>query len=297
MRTILLNGATLGTLQSREGRVSRWAGVALLGFTALAATGCANGLLLYPSTSPIYSYARRKILKTDGGDVELWTLRSPRCADEEPQLFVLSFMGNADRAELWAFSESQSWPDFAVEIWAMNYPGYGGSTGPAELGRIPAAALAAFDELQNVAGEKPILVSGSSLGSAAALYVSAQRPASGAVLRNPPPLRSLILGRYGWWNLWIAAGIVACQIPSELDSIANAGKAGIPAVFLLAQNDEVVPPGYQEDVVDAYAGEKRQVPFQGGHNASLGTAAQAARDDAFRWLAWKALRRDHPPED
>ena len=41
------------------------------------------------------------------------------------------------------------WNDRAVEIWGMNYPGFGGSTGPARLARIGPAAVAAFDEIKD----------------------------------------------------------------------------------------------------------------------------------------------------
>jgi len=42
----------------------------------------------------------------------------------------------------------------------------------------------------------------------AALSVAARRPVAGLVLQNPPPLRQLIMGHYGWWNLWLVAGAV-----------------------------------------------------------------------------------------
>src|SRR5437899_673838 len=77
----------------------------------------------------------------------------------------------------------------AVEIWAVNYPGFGGSSGPAQLRLIPSAALAAFDALQSKAGTRPIIVFGTSLGATVALHVAAHRNVHGIVLHNPPPLR------------------------------------------------------------------------------------------------------------
>jgi hypothetical protein len=39
--------------------------------------------------------------------------------------------------------------------------------------------------------------------------VAANRPCAGLVLTNPPPLRNMILQRFGWWNLWLLATPVA----------------------------------------------------------------------------------------
>jgi pimeloyl-ACP methyl ester carboxylesterase len=257
---------------------------------ALSALGCADGLILHPSRNPLECEAARRTIEFESGELELWTIRGRQPKDGAPEFFVLSFIGNGDRAEEWATFESDTWRDSPAEIWIVNYPGYGRSTGPATLGRIPPAALVAYDELRKVAADRPILVSGNSLGSAVALYVAASRPVAGAVLRNPPPLRSLILGRYGWWNLWIGAGIVASQVPSELDSIGNARKSSAPALFIRASDDDVVPPSYQQDVVDAYAGEKQVVLFSGGHDSYVGPKLNAWLNDGLQWLAGAASR-------
>ena len=134
--------------------------------------------------------------------LELWTARS-RLAQQRgrPEIYVLRFYGNADRAERWVAAEAEMWNDRAVEIWGMNYPGFGGSTGPARLKRIAPAAMTAFDALQREAGDRPIVLFGASIGSAPALHIAAHRPVAGLILHNPPALRQLILRQYGWWNL------------------------------------------------------------------------------------------------
>ena len=56
---------------------------------------------------------------------------------DSADIYVLRFYGNADRADRWAAAEAEMWNDRAVEIWGMNYPGFGRSTrGP--HGRWPA---------------------------------------------------------------------------------------------------------------------------------------------------------------
>jgi pimeloyl-ACP methyl ester carboxylesterase len=177
------------------------------------------------------------------------------------------------------------WNDRSVEIWGMNYPGYGGSSGPARLARIGPAALAAFDAMKESARDRPIVLFSASIGTAAALHVAAHRPVSGLILHNPAPLRQMILRQFGWWNLWLLAGPIALQIPRDLDSVANAKNVHAPAIFLLADEDEIVAPRFHKLVVDAYAGGKRVVALRGAHhNTPIEGTALADLYNALDWL-------------
>ena len=244
-------------------------------------------LILFPTRAPINAGgAVRKTIPFENGQLEVWTAQSNLARSKgRADIYVLRFYGNADRAERWVAAEAEEWNDRAVEIWGMNYPGFGGSTGPSRLSRIVPAALAAFDELQRHANSQPIVLYGASLGACAALHVAAQRSVAGLILHNPPPLRQMILRRFGWWNLWLLAGPVALEIPRDLDSVANAKAIHRPAIFLLAQKDEVVAPRYHRLVVDAYAGEKRVIPLRGAyHNSPIEGAALVDFYEALDWL-------------
>jgi pimeloyl-ACP methyl ester carboxylesterase len=250
-------------------------------------------LILFPTKTPINAGgAVRKTIPFENGQLEVWIAQSRLARSKgNAEIYVLRFYGNADRAERWPAAEAGMWNDRAVEIWGMNYPGFGGSTGPAQLSKIGPAALAAFDELKRHAGNTPIVPFGTSIGATAALQVAASRPAgiAGLILQNPPPLREMILRRFGWWNLWLLAGPVASQIPKDLDSISNAKAIRAPAIFLLAEKDEVVPPHYHKLVVDAYTGEKRVIQLPGAyHNDPIESAALANLNNAVDWLLAKA---------
>ena len=244
-------------------------------------------LVLFPTTHRIDAGAAvRKPIPFEGGELEIWTAQS-RMAKERGQadVFVLRFYGNADRADRWVADEAEMWNNRAVEVWGMNYPGFGGSTGPARLGRLGPAALTAFDALKQTAGERPIVVFGASLGTTTALHIAAQRKVAGVILHNPVALRQIILRQFGWWNLWLFAGPMARKIPSELDSINNAKATRVPAIFLLAENDEVIAPKFQRLVVEAYAGEKRIITLTGArHNDPLEGASVAKFVEALDWL-------------
>src|SRR5438094_5408091 len=243
-------------------------------------------LILFPTKAPIDAgEAARKMVPFQNGELEVWTAKSYRAKQQAgADIYVLRFYGNADRADRWVAAEAEEWNRRAVEIWGMNYPGFGRSTGPARLSRIGPAAIAAFDELKRHAAGRPIVLYGASLGSAAALHVARQRPVAGLILHNPLPLRQMILRRFGWWNLWLLAGPIALQIPRELDSISNAKAIQTPAIFLLAEKDEIVPPRYHLLVVDAYAGQKRVVTLRDAyHNTPVEGAGLA---DLYRALDW-----------
>jgi uncharacterized protein len=269
-------------------------------------------LILFPTRSPIDAGgAVRKTIPFEDGELEIWTAQSRRAQQQgRADVFILRFYGNADRADRWAAMEAEMWNDRAVEIWGMNYPGFGGSTGPARLSRIGPAALAAFVELQrqatspDAAGSAvpsespnpalrtahttaPILLFGTSIGVTAALDVAASHPTeiAGLILHNPVPLREIILRQFGWWNLWLLAGPVALQIPRDLDSIANAKVSRAPAIFLLAEKDEIVAPRFHRLVVEAYAGENRVIELPGAHhNDPVEGAALANLNNALDWM-------------
>jgi pimeloyl-ACP methyl ester carboxylesterase len=170
-------------------------------------------------------------------------------------------------------------------VWGVNYPGFGGSTGPARLSRIAPAGLAAFDLLKERAGNRPIIVFGASIGTTAALHIAANRNVTGLILHNPPALKQMIIRQFGWWNLWLLAGPVAAQIPAELDNVANANRTRSPALFLLAERDEIVAPRFQRLVVDAYAGEKRVIRLAGAsHNSPVEGTAIADLHEVVEWL-------------
>ena len=264
--------------------------LAILLFALVMFANLPDQLILFPTTKPLNPHgAARKMLPFDHGELEVWTAQSKRARlNGGPETYVLRFYGNADRADAWVATEAEMWNERAIEIWGMNYPGFGGSTGPARLSRIGPAALAAFDELKRHASDTPIVPYGASIGATAALHVAAQRAVGGLILHNPPPLREMILRRFGWWNLWLLAGPVALQIPKDLDSIANAKTVHAPAIFLLAEKDEIVPPRYHELVLNAYAGEKRVIRLPGAyHNDPIEGATLADLNDALDWMQAK----------
>lgn len=265
----------------KSGRSRRWRGrliaLAVLYFIWVFMTvfgPLTDYFVLIPTTNEIRMPGiRAEMIATPVGQIQVWrgrdTNRDRHWEDVLPEAYVLEFTGNGTRAEEIADYACTKFRPHAVEVWAMNFPGYGKSEGPARLSRIPPAALAVFDELKKRADGRPIFVAGNSLGTTAALYVAANRSVAGVVLTNPPPLRQLIRGRFGWWNLWLLSTPASLGVPRNLDSIANARKCTAPAVILTSTRDEIVPYEYQQLVADAYAGPKSVQTRDAGHNDSF----------------------------
>lgn len=263
---------------------------------AWCAGGCPSAYLLPPNHEKVDTPdAVRRVVSVEGRNVECWVARSPGAHATEPRALVLFFVGKGDRADRWVNAVAGGWADKPVEVWGMNYPGSGGSEGAADPAKVGPDALGVYDAMVSAAGGRPIFIHAGSFGTAAALCVGARRPTvAGLVLQNPPPLRQLILGRYGWWNLWLFAGPVAMQVPEDLDSIENARRAKSRAVFILAGHDNVVPAEYQRKVVDAYAGEKQVVEMPwAGHDDPLPKEAAEAFARDLEWL-WRSAAGTQP---
>ena len=245
--------------------------------------GCADRLIMPPVPAPTPGDGSHRVtFNHNNAAIESFRARSPGAENIEPRAFVLRFSGDANCA---AKFTADRWQHRPIEAWVVNYPGYGGSTGPRTLKQLAQSALAAYDEIRRVAGDRPIILEGFSLGTVPALHVAANRAARGLILQNPPPLREHILAKHGWWNLWLLAAPIAWSVPRECDSIANAKRATAPAVFLMADHDTAIPPDHQQLIAVAYAGPKRVITQLGAdHVTPLDEQTTQQLHDAMDWL-------------
>lgn len=248
-------------------------------------------LILCPTRYPIDADGKvRRLVPLGGGHVEIWTQRVGDPPSGGADLYVLKFPGTAGRAERSTAHPADAWPGLAVELWTVNPPGYGGSSGKASLGHMATVADAVFEHLQAQAAGSPIAVTGSSLGCVSALYLAARHAPAGLILRNPPPLREVMLARYGRWPLKPGVAMLARQIPPELCAIRNASFASAPAAFITAQKDRVVPPSCQQQIFAAYAGPKQVLYLpQADHHTPLTDEESVQYCQRLDWLRRQML--------
>ncbi len=245
-----------------------WGIAAYTGFVAsLVPLGCADRLLLHPSVGSI-PLGRGAHAAIPFGDGTLDIVRV-RLGSGPPRARVLVFTGNAGRAEREIEAAARLFEAHAVELIALNPPGFGASSGRATLGSLGPSGVALFDAIRAEDASTPLGVYGNSMGGVVALHVASRREVAGVVLRNPPPLRDLILGNYGWWNLWLIALPIALSVPSELDAIENAAAIRVPVVLLRADSDRTVPPEFQVRIEQAFQCPKTTIEYAGGHNEGL----------------------------
>jgi pimeloyl-ACP methyl ester carboxylesterase len=146
-------------------------------------------------------------------------------------------------------------------------------------------ATAAVVAIREAAGERPIVAEGFSLGCIAALYLGAHGRVDGLLLRNPPPLRELIHYRTSWWTPGLVPALVARGIPEAIDSVGNAAGCKVPALFVTASQDQVVPAEYQYRIIDAYGGDHRVLEQpQGGHATPLSESEINQLERLAAWL-------------
>ena len=282
-------------------RITRRNCGAVLGAIVLLMSGArcsADRVILGSNTDTLNAgVLRREVVSAEGSMVECWVARSgapKRQGDKEsgrqgdrewaPEAIVVFFPGQRARAEPWTQMVADAWGVRAVEVWGVNFPGYGGSTAGG-LKEVTPAALAVVDAARVRWPGKKVYVQGASFGAAVSLAVGARRELAGMILQNPPPLRELLMGRYGWWNLWMLAWPVSKGLPEELDALANARAAKAPAVFIVSSGDGVVPISYQRRVVETYAGQKRIVENAGaGHSDGLSAEAVKGVAAEREWL-------------
>ncbi|MCP4193622.1 MAG: alpha/beta hydrolase [Planctomycetaceae bacterium] len=257
----------------------------------LIAQMIADRLILRPSQHSISTTEKsRQMLPFGRGSIETWIQRVGTNRPEEIDVFVLKFSGTAGRAERATYHPLDYWTNLRAELWSVNPPGYGGSSGTASLKTLADAARCVYAEIKAIAADRPIVIMGNSLGTVSALYLASQFDVAGLILRNPPPLRQLIMGRHGWWNLWLGSTIISRKVPLQLCSIQNAQACRCPAVFLSSRQDETVPAIYQDKVIQAYGGPSRIVKLkEADHATSLNLVEQREYSQNLEWIRHAAI--------
>ncbi len=196
-----------------------------------------------PATRSIWLQA------TDGTRLHAWW----RPGQGEAGRTLIYFGGNAEDVH-WRLAEAERYAGW--DLLLVDYRGYGLSQGQPGQAAMQADALLWFDhlaqgKLAGLAAPQQIAVMGTSMGSYFATYLAAHRPVAGIVLATPfDSVRDYVQTR-------LPLVPVRLLLRHPLDSRAHAGAIRAPSLFIVAANDNTIPPERAEILYKVWAGQPR----------------------------------------
>jgi hypothetical protein len=144
---------------------------------------------------------------------------------------VVYFGGNAEDVSYTAKELAGAFPDFAV--FALHYPGYGGSSGTPNEASIFSAAALLMKHVQE-SGAEAVLI-GRSLGSGVAMQMATRFPVHALVLITPFDSLDAVAARHFPWLpvRWI--------LRDHYRSDLAAPMIRVPTLIVAAEHDQVIP--------------------------------------------------------
>ena len=255
----------------------------MLGAQAAWKIRLASRLILRPTRNLLdTTHLQRVVVDVRGLQQELF-LSTQVEAGIVPAVWILKIPGSSGRAEYATAFPAELLP-FPTAVVTWNPPGYGASQGEANLKLVGELLPEVVEACARKLGwdSIPLLVIGTSLGAALALYLSTQRPVAGLILCNPPSLPELMPRYNRWWNFGCGGSWLARSIPAPLQTITLAQRANVLA-------DEVVPAGLQKQFADSYAGPLRRLEIEeANHNLRLTDVPRQDMNSALHWLLEQA---------
>lgn len=253
----------------------------------------ADRLILKPTTHRIETEDReQKWIENDDFKIEAWVLRTESKLAQPTKILMLKFPGAGGRAERARTYPAHLWTEAETEVWTINHRGYGQSTGPASIQNFSQTCDLVWAEAKKQFPQHKIFLYGNSLGCLSALYLSARQSPDAILLRNPPPLAQMIATRpkYTWWSFGFSKR-VAKQVPVQLDTVENARASNCPALFVMSEKDQVIPPKYQKQIIESYRGQTRLFVIDGAdHHHRIPAEQESQYTEDIQWLWENSLK-------
>jgi uncharacterized protein len=235
-----------------------------------------------PEAAAAAGFTEVKITTEDGARLDGWW-RPPPAAERGVVLFLHGTPGTVPD-QVWRLDQLKQ---SGLGILAIDWRGYGGSTGnPTELG-LRADARAGFDFIHAAAPQSKIAVFGESLGTGPAVALARDRPVAGVLLNAPyASVRRLFELRglpipYRW------------LMKDPFDSEALIGGVTAPVLILHGTGDPAIPVAEAHRLYDAAHEPKTMFIADGaGHlDAWEGGGEKLALEALARWTTPAELAR------
>jgi uncharacterized protein len=255
------------------------AGLAALAYTAVCAYLWAQqrALIFLPQTAVLRTpadvgaeFRELTIPVSDRGRINAWWF--PVDSDRAPAVTLLYLRGNDGNLGL-EVDRLHALQRHGVPILAIDYRGYGRSSGPAPSeSQVYEDATAAWDHLVRVQRVEParIVLYGHSLGGAVAVELALRRgPACGIVLEST------------FTSMADMARLAYPMIPVDwllrerFDTLLKIGRLDLPILFVHGTEDKEVPAAMSESLYRAARADKQMIMIAGvGHEDALPAGGQ-----------------------
>lgn len=248
---------------------SRWLAVWVL-FAGVFLAGCSVRQMIYPIPSvPVGSPPRpltEVVLRVaDGTEVVAWHRSDVGLGADRPAMVF--FHGNGENLE------TMKWADLYADLMGLNvpflavdYPGYGRSTGEPSEQSLKAAAEGALDWLAQRYGDRSLVPCGWSLGAALAIHLAAVRDQQVDGLIAMSPWTSMADVAKNHFPAWL----VGLALSERYDSLALASRIRQPALIVHGGSDRIIPVTQGETLAAALDRATWLRLESAGHNDLLG---------------------------
>ena len=174
--------------------------------------------------------AEQPIVQTEDGErLILWHVPA---REEKP--VVIYFQGNGGGLDLRADRFRRLVSD-GTGLIAVNYRGYGGSTGQASEAGLLRDAVAAYDFARGRYAAERIVLWGESLGTGAAVALAAERPVARVLLESPYTSIADVAASLYWFIP------VRLLLKDQFHSDERIAKVTAPVLVLHGARDRIVP--------------------------------------------------------
>jgi len=188
-----------------------------------------------------------------------WMMRHAQ-ATEAP--WVLYLHGNAatvgSRVNILRYESLRA---LGLNVFAPEYRGFAGLDGSPSEASLTRDAMRGYEYLRATLGvpSEQIVIFGWSLGSAVAVNLAAQAPASALVLEGAPAsVADVAADAYPWIP-------VRLVMRNPFDSVLKVSAITAPMLFLHSPEDAVIPIDHGRRLFDAVRGPREFVQVRGGH--------------------------------
>ena len=194
---------------------------------------------------------------------------------------VLIVHGNAGRAQDRDYLATPIHASAALDVYILEYPGYGAREGAPDKESFYAAA---DDALENLPANLPDYVVGESLGAGVAAHLAHKYPGRVAGVVFFAPYDRLASVAQSHMPFFLAYFLLRDRF-APADDLENYRG---PVKFVLAGADEIIPPKFGQRLCDGYTGPKTLQVIPGAHHNDI------PEQSADWWREVVAFWRQHP---